>query len=191
MMKLFYEIKLEDRSYIIHIKIINGLEKFIDFLAKHGALLPEIEELIGLADKNFLKRFKSIYFVYIIKNLKTGREDILGFLGLDIPIDKNKNVFIDIYVYPECRRYGIAYTIIHENLEYICKYIKETLNKSSIHATVNMDNLASIRLLEKLGFIKLPDKILEDLRRRGVLGNNELRFIYYCKLNQKGVFNEH
>ena len=133
------------------VRAFSERDTFLSFINNFPEIKNEIISLFDLNSESYLKKFKSIYFVFTIDTDDfTSDRDILAVVGVDIPKKAaRRNVFLDIYINPKYRGMGYAYTVLSDLLNYICSYIKEHLNKKTIHATVDKSNEASIKALKK------------------------------------------
>ena len=182
-MRLIYEFEDFNKKYTIFVRVLSDKDALLRFLNEYRHLKDEVISLFELNNESFLKKFKPIYFAFIINEDDGERtqKDVLGIVGIDIPKKKSqRNVFIDIYINPKYRGMGYAHTVLSDLLKYICSHIKEHFNKKTIHATVDIHNESSIKALKKAGFVQLPKIVQEHLRRKKVLNNNEIRLVYYC-----------
>lgn len=117
--------------------------------------LPEKEKIY------FIKEGK--YYTIVFKNKKIG---IVGFTPVK---NSKKEGFIQIILLKEFRGKGLVENA-ETNLVRKCK-----LNK--LYATIEMDNLASVKAHKKIGFKLLSRKKLNWLRKKGFLGKREYRLV--------------
>lgn len=111
-------------------------------------------------DKILVKK-QGIYHTVIADGKKVG---IVGY----IPTEISKHAgFVQIAIASEFRGKGLAQQA--EDL------LARKYNLKELYATIKKTNIASIRAHQKAGFRILNNKDLNNLRKRGVLKNNEIR----------------
>ncbi len=137
-------------------QIDQGNIQFMKLTAFDCSFLKTIEG----NDKIFLSK-NGRYHCLELDNKKVG---VVGY----IPLDKVSG-FVQIAIVSEFRGRGLvkkAYDLL------VVKYrLKRLL------ATIEIDNLASIKSHLKSGFVMLGDREIERLRKGGVLDSNKIRMI--------------
>lgn len=104
-----------------------------------------------------------------ICELQTGR--LVGLLDLfDFDIFHSRAGVGILIEYPEDRKMGFG----TESVALLQTYAKEVLNLHQLYANILEDNVASINLFEKQGFVKIGVK--KDWRREGDEFKNELLY---------------
>ena len=134
---------------------------------------------LGHFDKVFLQTIdghkevkfvpEGIYHTILVGNKKTG---IVGY----IPTQNYKNEklnFVQIVICPEWRGKGI--TELSENL------LAKTYKLPSLYATINTNNIASIKAHQKAGFKELDPETIYVLKENGFLKASQTRLkkIFY------------
>lgn len=99
------------------------------------------------------------YGMWVIKEKQSGK--LIGRAGLEFR-EGEEGIELGFLVAKEYQRIGIAYEVCREILE----YAKQYLEFDSIYSYSNPKNVASIRLIEKLGF-----KYAEQQKVNGILYN--------------------
>ena len=131
-------------------------------------------EIVELTDKNSAAyRMCFEPNVYLIRY---GNEYI-GFINIDIARCPRYNNFIDIWLHPNYRNKGLGYEAYKEfeKTELPKLFKKKKVNNYCISATIDRNNVRSVRLFLKLGFSFV--KNANRLRKLGTLGRNEIRLI--------------
>lgn len=106
--------------------------------------IKQAEDLINWFDEAF-KQKQAIFWGISLKN----NPEIIGFCKCEIEIPKVR-ADLGYDLTPKYWNKGI----MTEALSAIMKFIFNTLDVNRIEAAVSTENIASIRLLEKLGFMK-------------------------------------
>lgn len=122
-------------------------------------------------DKKYLKTLDEHKKILIIKNgfyhtilYNNKKAGIVGYL----PTKSTKNSgFVQIIIDNKFRRKGIVK--IAENL------LVQKYNLKTLYATISKENIASIGAHQKIGFRILDDKKLNNLRKKSLLKENEIR----------------
>jgi GNAT superfamily N-acetyltransferase len=131
-------------------------------------------EIIQLLDKNnkfYLMCFEPHVFIVYYKNKP------IGFINIDIARCQNFNNFVDIWLHPDYRGKGLGYLSFKKFEEEILPALfkKVKTKKYCLSATIDKTNMSSIRLFQKLGFVRSKNE--DKLRNYGVLKPNEVRLI--------------
>lgn len=113
-------------------------------------------------DKILVKK-QGIYHTVIVVGRKAG---IVGYIPTKIPKHAG---FVQIAIASGFRGKGLVQQA--EDL------LARKYNLKELYATIKKTNIASIRAHQKAGFKILDDKDLNNLRKRGVLKNNEIRLV--------------
>lgn len=139
---LLREITTEDVSGIY--KLLSDQE-----VVKHDTFdlftdIKQAEDLVSWFRDSFMKK-RAIFWGITLKT----RSEIIGFCKCEIEIPK---VRADLGY--DLRSDYWNQGIMTETLDAIIKYTLKTINVNRVEAAVSMENSASIRVLEKVGFVK-------------------------------------
>ncbi|HDQ16552.1 MAG TPA: GNAT family N-acetyltransferase [Candidatus Vogelbacteria bacterium] len=131
--------------------------------------------LESLQDYNQIEiKPEGTYHIIVVNSQKAG---VVGF----IPVKNEKRTgFVQIILKDNFRGLGVMALV--EDL------LAKKYNLETLLTTIKKDNLASIRTHEKSGFKLLDTKELNDLRERGFLKENELRFRKNFDYSQWTIF---
>jgi RimJ/RimL family protein N-acetyltransferase len=107
----------------------------------------------------------------------------IGFINIDVARCQNFNNFVDIWLHPSYRGKGLGYRSFKEFEEKILPNLfkKVKTKNHCLSATIEKTNLSSIKLFQKLGFVRSKNE--EKLRNYGVLKPNEVRLIKCYKIS--------
>lgn len=104
---------------------------------------PSISKFIGIDEKNYWKYITSTDNVYFYKIYKD------GVLAATIHLELcNHILYMSIVVFPEYQKQGIATTLLKD-----IQTRKFELDFTKIQASIDEENIASIKLFEKCGFV--------------------------------------
>lgn len=116
--------------------------------------------------------------IYDVKQLrlticKTDDESIIGFIDLFDFDPKHQRAGVGIVIFSdENKRKGFAY----EALELTCNYAFKHLNLHQIHAGITEDNIGSMKLFEKAGFLQ------NGIKKDWIYSDRKFKseYIYQC-----------
>ena len=112
-------------------------------------------------NKEVLLAGNGVYHVILCDNERAG---VVGY----IPAKFSENSgFVQIVLSPDFRGKGIV--------EVAEELLVQRHSLRVLFGTVKMDNIASIRAHQKIGFEVVDDAKLSELRKRGLLKENEIR----------------
>jgi len=148
---------------IVTERTILRLIKFSDIALIHGLhSIPEVDEFNTLGIPNNINETKSVIEPWIEENwlaegrnrtfIIEGKPDtvFIGMFGLKLGSKKYRSAEVWYKIHPDCWRQGYA----TESLRAVIKYGFETLKLHRIEAGCAVNNLGSIKVLEKSGMIR-------------------------------------
>ncbi|MBI5401270.1 GNAT family N-acetyltransferase [Candidatus Wolfebacteria bacterium] len=135
-------LKISDAEFIFKHANNRKISRYTDIL--YPLKISEIKKYIRKSIKE-LKIKKSFIFGIEIK----GRDEIIGIVSLADINYKNKSVELEYWVSPKYWRKGIA----AESLKLILNFAFKKLKLNRVFAKTLPENINSINLLKKIGFV--------------------------------------
>ena len=133
-------------------------------------------EIVQLLDKNskiYQFCFEPYPYIILLNNTP------IGFINIDISRCEKYNNFVDIWIRPEYRGKGLGYLSMYDFERKILPKLfeKYKVKKKCLAATIEKQNISSIKLFLKLGFKLITGSRRNKLINYGTLKNDEQRLI--------------